>query len=57
MSRVAFSPTFMVRTPSSQPIKFERVNQDIQESMDVDRRLTLDDLANADPGDEIPPSN
>jgi hypothetical protein len=50
MSRVAFSPTFMVVTPSSQPVVCESRCTHIY----VDGwNVTLDDLADANAGDKV----
>jgi hypothetical protein len=57
MSNVAFSPTFMVVTPSSHPVEdtsiicVEKLHRALRE------RFTLDDLANANGCDEITAAN
>lgn len=60
MSRVAFSPTFIWVTPSSQPV-MKTVSTVIQVAkmgvVGQAARLTLDDLANADLGNKVATTN
>lgn len=52
MSRVDFSPVFMVRTPSSQP-ENGLVSGKQRQAETSGLRLTSDDLADADLDDEV----
>lgn len=57
ISRVALPPTFIWTTPSSHPMRLS-VGVDSASQGSSDRRpLTLDDLANADLGDEVAAAN
>ncbi len=57
MSNVAFSPTFIVVTPSSQPVRNLSIICAGEALSSTEGQFTLDDLANANSCDEITAAN